>query len=140
AGLAGHWPGHGEARPDHHGNGRGDPMGPPAVAGPARELPAERKGSSSVDVAGEPPTVDGPLLVFCNSAHWIYGHWLMDCLPGIVTFRDELRCGRLAALAPPLRDWQRECLIRIGVAAAIHEVPNLVVRVRDLILPSFVDV
>ena len=53
--------------------------------------------------------------------------------------RDALGAGRLALIAPLLEGWQRECLDRMGVAGALREAAGPIVRVRDLIVPSFFD-
>jgi capsular polysaccharide biosynthesis protein len=74
------------------------------------------------------------------AGHWgahNYGHWFMDCLPGIFLFRDEIRSGRIRLLSRPLAEWQKQTLELLSLdPSSVIEVDDSVVLCRDLICSS----
>src|SRR5258706_11276140 len=54
--------------------------------------------------------IETPVMLLCHAAHRVYGHWLMDCLPGAIRLRDELLATGRRLLTPPLRTWQRRTI------------------------------
>ena len=73
-------------------------------------------------------------------AHWVYqnyGHWHMDCLPGLLPFLEEVRRGEIRLLMPPVSDFHRQSLDRLGVLHALDEVEEDVIDCADLIYPSY---
>ena len=99
-----------------------------------------RHGASrlSLGVARPARVIEGPALLLNNSAHHVYGHWLMDCLPGVVAFLEPLLAGKLSLVAPALSPWQRRTLQRLRIPpTVITEITDTVVECRDLIFASF---
>ena len=80
-------------------------------------------------------TIYRSVLNICHMYHLNYSHWLLSNLPWILPWLPQLRDGRLALLAPPLRrDWQRRSLELLGVPfSAIIEAPERAVHCCDLI-------
>jgi capsular polysaccharide biosynthesis protein len=83
--------------------------------------------------------VEAPVMLLCHFAHRVYGHWLMDCLPGALRLRDALRASGRRLLTPPLASWQRAGLERIGLADLAEEVEDEILIARDILFPSHLD-
>jgi capsular polysaccharide biosynthesis protein len=90
--------------------------------------------------ASAAPVIEAPVVLLTHQAHPIYGHWLMDCLPGVLFLREHHALEGRLLLAPRLHPWQRESLARLGLDHGVLETGDDVVIARDVIFPSFLDV
>jgi capsular polysaccharide biosynthesis protein len=83
--------------------------------------------------------IETPVMLLCHAAHAVYGHWLMDCLPGAIRLRDELLATGRRLLTPPLQAWQRQAIAWLGLGSLIEEIDERIVLARDLLYPSHLD-
>jgi capsular polysaccharide biosynthesis protein/glycosyltransferase involved in cell wall biosynthesis/SAM-dependent methyltransferase len=100
---------------------------------------SERDGNLKCDLRPNMATkfVEPTVLL---AGHWgahNYGHWYMDCLPGIALFRDEIRAGRIRLVARPLTEWQKQSLELLSLdPRSVIELRDEIVRCRDILCSS----
>jgi capsular polysaccharide biosynthesis protein len=73
--------------------------------------------------------------------HWgshNYGHFIIDCLIGIMPIMHLIKQTNSKILCKPLAKWQRELMLLLGVPEeSMIEAENDLYNVEDLIFPSF---
>lgn len=83
------------------------------------------------------PHIARPHLVLHHAARNSFGHWMMDCIPGVWVLSEEIRAGRLRLLSAPLARGHRQALEALGVSAScVTESSSDLVRCEYLIAPS----
>jgi capsular polysaccharide biosynthesis protein len=74
-------------------------------------------------------------------SHWggrNYGHFLLDCLPGVLFFYKEILQDKLKLITPPLQSWQREYLDILGIdeTKTFSSVGDTFLKCENIIWPS----
>jgi capsular polysaccharide biosynthesis protein len=81
---------------------------------------------------------EGTFLILNHWGSRNYGHFLFDCVPGVMLFLEEIRQGELKIITQPLSAWQQEILVLLGVPAECVQQDSLDSFICERLLwPSF---
>jgi capsular polysaccharide biosynthesis protein len=81
------------------------------------------------------PTLERALVTMPWGAWWNYGHFVLDCLPGVAAALDHGELSDYTPVFPPLRPWQRPHVELLGLDRFM-ELENAIYRVEDLLFLS----
>jgi capsular polysaccharide biosynthesis protein len=86
------------------------------------------------------PVIDRATVFMAWGGLHNYGHFLIDCLPALMTAIDAGATERFPAIAPPLLPWHRELLdLMLGEAPRPRLVEAPLVRIEDAVFATAMD-
>ncbi|WP_407522741.1 glycosyltransferase family 61 protein [Methylobacterium oryzisoli] len=87
---------------------------------------------------GHARRLPGRYILLNNWGSHNYGHFIIECLIGLLSVQHLLPSGEIKILSKPLTPWQTELLDVIGIGAdQLHQSAEDLVQVDEAIFPSF---